>query len=63
MCVYVYCDFTMPCYSSTILGTIWCTKKCRKKHDLAHEEINKTCHGCCMRKFKNKVFLVQKMVL
>ena len=36
----------------------------RNAHDLVHEEINKTCHGCCMSKYKKrKVFLVQKMVL
>ena len=92
----LYCDFAMLSYISTILGTFWCTKNCRKNtiwrtkktqkkhndmlhekrqkrarigarrnaHDLVHEEINKTCHGCCMSKYKKrKVFLVQKMVL
>ena len=50
--------------------TIWCTKKRRnkhdivrekqkKKHDLAHEEINETWHGCVQR----CVFSDEKMLL
>ena len=30
--VYMICDFTMLCYVST---NFWCTKNCRKKHDIA----------------------------
>jgi len=41
-------------------NAIWCTKECRKKRDMAHEEINETCHGCCMRKCKKKVFWCKK---
>ena len=62
-------------------NTVWCMKKCRKRHDAAQEkrqtrarfgdedmpkkrdlackEINKTCHGCCMRMWK-KDFLGAK---
>jgi hypothetical protein len=43
---------------------IWCTKKCKKRARFGarrnakknHEEINETCHGCCMRKWKIKKF-------
>ena len=36
--VYMICDFTMLCYVST---NFWCTKNCRKKHDMVHQEPQK----------------------
>ena len=39
--VHMICDFTMLCCSSTILGTIWRTKNCRKKRDMVHKKSRK----------------------
>jgi hypothetical protein len=45
---------------------IWCTKECKKEHDLVHEEmlkkngarifLKKKRHGCCMRKCQKKIW-------